>query len=264
MSLLQNNNLSPLPFYTKENEAKPWFAYGDYQPILSPVGKVPLFQIQLPSGTTIPSTISANVYSKDGTLEYSSVTIGSCGSVTIGNYKYLWHNLNHIDTTHFPKGVHYITIVLGGTTYYSGLFCNTNIPSCLQLSWKDNQNLTFDAGAIYYDSTNYPNNLYYLCTELGSPTYEFEEEVEERDGYQFPIKQISYKKYRFSFLATEAMCDALRIARLSDVVSVTFNGKTYHCTSILLTPTWQEQGYLASVECEFTTDTVVKKIGQAY
>jgi hypothetical protein len=31
-----------------------------------------------------------------------------------------------------------------------------------------------------------------------------------------------------------------------------------------MTPKWQEQGDLASVEIEFTCDTVAKKIGRAY
>ena len=34
--------------------------------------------------------------------------------------------------------------------------------------------------------------------------------------------------------------------------------------SCLITPEWQEQGDLASVEIEFETDTVVKKIGRGY
>ena len=37
---------------------------------------------------------------------------------------------------------------------------------------------------------------------------------------------------------------------------------TYEATSFLMTPTWAEQGYLAEVACEFTTDTVAKKIGK--
>ena len=37
---------------------------------------------------------------------------------------------------------------------------------------------------------------------------------------------------------------------------------TYEATSFLMTPTWAEQGYLAEVACEFTTDTVAKKVGK--
>ena len=97
------------------------------------------------------------------------------------------------------------------------------------------------------------------------PDYEFEEEGEERDGYFFPEKQISEKTYKFSFLAPEYLCDVMRLIRLSDIVQVTDKyGHLYNVDSFLIEPKWQQQGNLANVECEFQTDTVVKKIGRGY
>lgn len=94
------------------------------------------------------------------------------------------------------------------------------------------------------------------------PDYENEEEGEERDGIFFPNHQISYKVYRFRFLAPEFLTDALRVAWLSDYVRVTDPlGRVYNCNTFVPTVEWQDEGYLANVEVEFRTDTVVKKSG---
>jgi hypothetical protein len=52
------------------------------------------------------------------------------------------------------------------------------------------------------------------------------------------------------------MCDHVRV--------IDKYGRVYNCDTFLITPEWQEQGDLASVEIEFETDTVVKKIGRGY
>ena len=105
-------------------------------------------------------------------------------------------------------------------------------------------------------------NVVYLPTQVGKPEYDFQEEGEKRDGYFFPEKQTSEKIYKFSFLAPEYLCDAMRIIRMSDHVQITSRGETYSADSFLITPKWQEQGDLAGVEAEFETDTVIKKIGR--
>ena len=57
----------------------------------------------------------------------------------------------------------------------------------------------------------------------------------------------------------------MRLIRLSDYVKITDRwGHVYRADTFLMTPQWQTQGDLASVEIEFKTDTVVKKIGRGY
>lgn len=152
----------------------------------------------------------------------------------------------------------YLVLSDGVDTWYSAYFgwCSP----CMKIEWYDVEDFLFDAGAIAYQE-GYKNEMYFDA-EIGMPEYEFEEEVAERNGYQFPISQISYKRYKFSVLAPEEVCDVMRFIRLSDHIKITTKGETYEATSFLITPTWQEQGYLAEVACEFTTDTVVKKIGK--
>lgn len=152
----------------------------------------------------------------------------------------------------------YLELSDGIDTWYSAYFgfCEP----CMKIEWYDVEDFLFDAGAIAY-SNGYKNEMFFDA-EIGMPEYEFEEEVAERNGYQFPISQISYKKYKFTILVPEEVCDVMRFIRLSDHIRISTKNDTYEATSFLMTPTWAEQGYLAEVACEFTTDTVAKKIGK--
>ena len=152
----------------------------------------------------------------------------------------------------------YLELSDGIDTWYSPYFgfCEP----CMKIEWYDVEDFLFDAGAIAY-SDGYKNEMFFDA-EIGMPEYEFEEEVAERNGYQFPISQISYKKYKFTILVPEEVCDVMRFIRLSDHIRISTKNDTYEATSFLMTPTWAEQGYLAEVACEFTTDTVAKKIGK--
>lgn len=152
----------------------------------------------------------------------------------------------------------YLELSDGIDTWYSAYFgfCEP----CMRIEWYDAEDFVFDAGAIAY-SDGFKNEMYFDA-EIGMPEYEFEEEVAERNGYQFPISQISYKKYKFTLLVPEEVCDVMRFIRLSDHIYISTRDNTYKATSFLMTPTWAEQGYLAEVACEFTTDTVAKKIGK--
>ena len=68
-----------------------------------------------------------------------------------------------------------------------------------------------------------------------------------------------------TFLASEYMCDVMRFVRMSDKVKVTDKyGRNYQCDTFLITPKWETQGDLASVEVEFQTNVVAKRIGRAF
>ena len=160
------------------------------------------------------------------------------------------------------EGRYMIAINDGVQTYYSDVFTWVNgMDGYLWIEWSDAENMEVDGGQIVYDVAQFKNRVY-VCAELGKPEYKFEEEGEERDGYFFPEKQISEKTFRFIFLAPEYLCDVMRLIRMSDFVTVYSQGRKYDCDTFLITPKWQTQGNLASVECEFECATVVKKIGR--
>ena len=167
-----------------------------------------------------------------------------------------------IDT---PDGIYYARMTDGVNVWYSEMFTIVgDLSGYLKIEWYDVENFVFDAGQIVYQNPKF-HNVLYLCTELGKPEYTFEEEGETRDGYFFSEKQISEKTYRCMALAPEYLCDVMRFIRMSDKVFVTDKyGRQYDCDTFLITPKWQTQGDLASVEIEFETATVAKKIGRGY
>ena len=178
--------------------------------------------------------------------------------ITIESKDYIVHKGEEIAFLEGFTDRMYLELSDGIDTWYSAYFgfCEP----CMRIEWYDVEDFLFDAGAIAY-SDGYKNEMFFDA-EIGMPEYEFEEEVAERNGYQFPISQISYKKYKFTLLVPEEVCDVMRFIRLSDHIRISTKNDTYEATSFLMTPTWAEQGYLAEVACEFTTDTVAKKIGK--
>lgn len=167
-----------------------------------------------------------------------------------------------------PKGQYYLRIVLeGDLEYFSEVFTcvdDADLSKYLKITWRSYDNLEFYGGFLPYEDEYY-NNVLYLDTDVGMPEYPFEEEGETRNGYFFATKQISYKKYKFNFIAPEYLCDAMRIIRMSDYIAIVDPlGRWYVVTSFLLNdPEWLEQGHYANVDCEFTTDTIVKVMGRA-
>jgi hypothetical protein len=161
------------------------------------------------------------------------------------------------------EGRYYLVMTLSDNTMlFSDVFTLIGDTSgYLMIQWWDNSDLVMDGCRIVY-STGYRNTLW-IQSQLGKPDYEFEEEGETRDGYFFPEKMISQKRYKCHMMASEYLCDVMRFIRLSDFIFILDqNSVMYQCDTFLFTPEWQEQGDLASVEIEFTCYTVAKKVGR--
>ena len=166
--------------------------------------------------------------------------------------------------TAFANGQYYARISDGTQTWYSEIFTVVNdIEPYLKIEWWDTEDFIMDAGAIVYKNPAF-HNVLYLDSDLAKPEYPFEEEGETRDGYFFPIKQISEKHYRFKFFASEYLLDVMRFIRMADYARITYHGQTYELDTFLITPEWEDNGDVASVEAEFDTATVAKKIGRGY
>lgn len=268
--MIPNNNFSVLPWYTsidRQNHRK-FYAYGNIYPLITPANYFLPFQIM--RKTRSNSITSVELYKKDGTLvsditQYAEDT--GLEIVKFANDGYdviVYPGTLPMPLTQFD-GMYYATLSDGVQTWYSEIFTVVqDVSPYLKIEWYDKENAIFDAGIIVYDNPKFKNVLY-LNTELGKPEYTFEEDGETRDGYFFPERQISEKTYKCTILAPEYLCDVMRFIRMSDYVFVTdkYGGK-YRCDTFLITPKWETQGDLASVEIEFDTATVVKKIGRGY
>lgn len=268
--MIQNNNFSVLPWYTSisEQNHRKSYAYGQIYPLFTPVNKFLPFQIM--RNTRSNGITSVRIYHKDGTL-FANVTQAAKDTglqvvrfASMGYDVIVYPGIIPMPITQLD-GIYYATISDGVQTWYSEMYTIVqDVSGYLKIEWYDIENAVFDAGTIVYQNPQFKNVLY-LCTELGKPEYKFEEDGENRDSYFFPEKQISEKTYHCIFLAPEYLCDVMRFIRMSDYITVTDKyGHSYDCDTFLITPKWQTQGDLASVEIEFETETVVKKIGRGY
>lgn len=279
---MHNNNLSSIPFYRSvaEQDFKKWYAYGEHTPLkVSRTKLLPFFFFHA-GATSSPSVSSVSFYNECGDSVSVSTTYTNAIKNAISSY------VNNGGVTFFftdtssnmslPKGFHYLRIgvSVGGTTtyYYSELFqiCEdaTLLMECIKVKWYDSEDVQISGGGVIpfaHQAHTYYYNQMFLSSDIGMPEYSFTEEGEDRDGHFFPVKQISEKVYKMKFVATESMCDCLRLACQSDVVKITdHNDKVYDVEHLELNVTWLDGGFFAEVEISFETDTVVKKIGKAY
>lgn len=265
-----NNNFSVLPWYTsiEEQNHRKSYAYGNIYPLFTPKNKMLPFQIM--RETRVNNITSVVLYKKTG-QQFAEITQKAIESgLRIVRFENMGYDVivypgefeMQINT---PPGRYYAAISDGVQTWFSEIFTIVNdVSGYLKIEWYDIENAVFDAGQIVYKNPKFVNVLY-LNTELGKPEYVFEEDGETRDGYFFPEKQISEKTYKCVALAPEYLCDVMRFIRMSDHVVVTDKYKRkYYVDTFLITPKWETQGDIASVEIEFQTATVVKKIGRGY
>ena len=266
--MTENNNLSVLPFYTDINEQnhRRSYAYGEVYPLYSRLRIVPPFQIR--RATRSQQVRYVRLMTREGAFVMDITEYLVRGGLQVCrftdyNYDIIVSPSNYaIESTTLTIGQYYLELSDGVEIWYSDIFTFiSETEPFLSIEWWDMLDLMMQDTRIVYNTVKYRNRLY-LYTELGKPEYTFSEEGEDRDGYFFPEKQISEKTYRFNFMASEYLCDVMRLVRLSDFVRVYDKfGHRYVCDRFLMTPKWQEQGDLASVEVEFQADTVVKKIG---
>lgn len=265
---MKNNNLSPLPFYRDINEQnhRKSYAYGAVYPLYCPLGSMPPFQVIIPHGSVTVSQVMLIDYGTGNGVDITS-EMNDSGLQIVRfapfNYDVIVYPAIAPFNISNKEGRYYLVMTLSDNTMlFSDIFTLIGDTSgYLMIQWWDNSDLVMDGCRIVY-STGYRNTLW-IQSQLGKPDYEFEEEGETRDGYFFPEKMISQKRYKCHMMASEYLCDVMRFIRLSDFIFILDqNSVMYQCDTFLFTPEWQEQGDLASVEIEFTCDTVAKKVGR--
>lgn len=270
--MIPNNNLSVLPWYTsiEQQNARKWWAYGCVYPLFTPARFILPFQIQLPI-TKERQIISWKIYDKTGNEVANLKSMQNLIIQKIINNQYsvlVFNGLMPI-VAQMQNGQYYSYLEVGTDSQgffelYSEIFTVVNdIQPYLKITWWDVADFVMDAGTIVYKKPAFKNVLY-LQSDLAKPEYPFEEEGETRDGYFFPTKQISEKRYHFSFLASEYLLDVMRFIRMADYANIEYHGQTYSLDTFLITPEWEDNGDIAAVKAEFDTATVAKKIGRGY
>ena len=262
-----NNNLSVLPFYTAidEQNHRRSYAYGKVYPLFCHTNTILPFQIVRQESGAIQWV---RMYDRKGTFIMNLLTeLQQTGLTVVSPSGYDYNVIVYTGimplATNMLQGQYYIVIKTANATYYSDIFTMVNnLTPFLRIEWYNNEDFIMEGCRIVYQNPSFVNRLYFAA-ELGKPEYTFTEEGEQRDGYYFPEKQLSEKTYKCTVLAPEYLCDVMRLIRMADHVRITDKyGRQYIADTFLITPKWQEQGDLASVEIEFETSTVAKKIGR--
>lgn len=260
-----NNNLFPLPWYksVKYQDFRKSYAYGNVFQLIAPDRSLLPFQIRRAHRTSAVFTL--RVLYDDGTL-YRNISADTAADLHVVSgtdfdvIQYCNTGLANQFARPLTPGRYYAELSDGVETWYSEVFnVVDDLSRYIRLEYWSADNQEYDGGDIVY--SNGYRNVLYICSELGKPDYEYEEEAEPRDGFPFVEKQISKKTFRFECKAPEYLVDALRVVWLSDYVRMTANGQQYEVMHFLSDPNWQEDGHYAMVECEIEADTVLKKIG---
>ena len=265
-----NNNLSVLPWYDsiERQNARKWWVYNKVYPLFTPAGFMLPFQVMREHRTN--EIVSFRIYKRDNSLVGDFTQVMKETGLKVVNPI----GEREIDVivysgllpafTKFANGQYYAVMSDGVQTWYSEMFTIVNdISGYLKLEWWDVDDFYMDEGVIIYKSPLFRNKLY-LCADIAKPEYIFEEDGETRDGYFFPAKQISEKRYHFTFLASEYLLDVMRFVRMADYAQITKNEQVYKLDTFLITPEWEDNGDVASVDAEFDTATVAKKIGRGF
>lgn len=260
---LVNNNISPLPFYDDialQNHRKD-YAFGQIYQLITYKNMLLPFQVVLSDGVRISWVRLYNFNTGKYIDITTSIKENGLRIKSFTGFKLLKYpgTLPIIGIVH--EGQYYLAISISGLgTIYSDIFtvCN-KVDDYLLLEYYNSYNFELKNGIVDF-SDNFAFKCY-LNTQVGKPEYDFEEEATERMGYTFIESQVSKKIYKFTFIAPEYLCDALRIVRLCENKQITSKSQVYDLTTFNMEPEWEDQGDLASVECEFETDTVIANIG---
>ena len=257
------NNINVLPFYLtlQEQHFRAEYAYGEKFSLIAPKQKLLPFQIVRDASENSVSDVTL-VNFNTGTETDLTADIAAAGLSyqNYGSYDVIYFTGINALSTQLQQGLHYLRISDGAEVWYSDLLnLVSDVSDYLKIEYWDGANLVFEGGEIHYQ--NRFKLSAYLPTVLGYPEYIFEEQVTRRDGLTFPEKRLAYKTYKFNFIAPEYLCDALRVAAISDKVYITDKNKTYISDRFLMTPKWQSGGFYAVIEAEFEAGTIFKKTG---
>lgn len=262
------NNFSPLAFREKSMKAtyKKWYAYGKEFALPFSTTELPPFQFtvtNLPSFD--PTTVEVFLVNEatgvrtgtgikikvDTMDEHNSVLYVSPGSNVYA--KSVEPSVYRAEFA-IPEGETYVSTPICVT---DGIETNTNF---VKLEYWNDEKLAYPNGFVTTGTDNDFKFQMYIPTTFFKPKYEFEEEITKRAGYKFLELQTCNKVFGFNFLAPEYICDALRLVRLSDYIRFSHDGEYYNALNFEYNPDWQDNGYLAAIECQFETDTIIQKL----
>lgn len=267
---LNSLNVSPLAWlnHIQWYNHRRSYVYGNILPLVVPLNRIPPFQISRDSTDTgagnwrlinYSTGVETNIVSEllatglDGFTDGGKTMTTYPGSV----------NLPGIDLT---EDLYYLRFEDDmGNFIFSEIFAwqdnLDNNRKYVKVEWWHGEDFDYPGGTIRYD---FPFKMWaYLYTDIGKPERVQKEEVEERDGRKLPLKQISWKVFKFEFRAPEYLIDAMDLIWQHDACQVTHMSRVYEVEEFVMTTEWLEYGDFGRVTVEFRTDTVVVVNGRS-
>lgn len=262
-----HNNFSPLAFRNKESKAtyEKWYAFGKNYAIPASANTLTPFQFtELNIPVFDPDTIEVEVINEEtGESKKTGVYVSFDVMPEHGGVLYVSPGKNSFREA-LPQGTYRAKFTIGTQVYISTPFCvipgiETSSKYLLIEYWND-EKIAYPGGFITTGANNDFRYQMYVPATICKPKYEFEEELTKRAGYKFLELQTSTKVYAFTFVAPEFICDAMRLIRLSDYIRISHDGEYYNALNFEFDVDWQEQLYLAAVDCQFETDSIIQKL----
>lgn len=262
-----HNNFSPLAFRKKESKAtyEKWYAFGKNYAIPASANTLTPFQFtELNIPFFDPDTIEVVAVNEEtGESIKTGVHVSFDVMPEHGGVLYVSPGKNSFREA-LPQGTYRAEFSIGTQVYISTPFCvipgiETSSKYLLIEYWND-EKIAYPGGFITTGANNDFRYQMYVPATICKPKYEFEEELTKRAGYKFLELQTSTKVYAFTFVAPEFICDAMRLIRLSDYIRISHDGEYYNALNFEFDVDWQEQLYLAAVDCQFETDSIIQKL----
>ncbi|CCE45949.1 tail fiber protein [Bacteroides phage B124-14] len=262
-----HNNFSPLAFRKKESKAtyEKWYAFGKNYAIPASANTLIPFQFtDVNVGEVQPDSIEVVAVNQEtGEGIKTGVYVSRDDMPEHGSVLYVSPGKNSFSEA-LPQGTYRAEFSIGTQVYISTPFCvipgiETSSKYLLIEYWND-EKIAYPGGFITTGANNDFKYQMYVPATICKPKYEFEEELTKRAGYKFLELQTSTKVYAFTFVAPEFICDAMRLIRLSDYIRISHDGEYYNALNFEFDVDWQEQLYLAAVDCQFETDSIIQKL----
>ncbi len=260
------SGLNILAWYdTKQKQDhRRWWNYNGAFPIISEFSHIPAFQLVRNKTGAAINVLS--LVKLDDDTEQNILSSAQSSGLEVAEFDHydlvIYPDLLPLDITNLELGIYYLKMSDGANTWYSEVFSMCiDTSNLIKIEYWHNEDFKYSNGHIRYNAPF--KNKVFIGSDIGKPSYEYEEQVVKNDGYNFPINQISFKKFKFNTILPEFLIDAIRVIGLHDNIEISYSGRCYEVDEFLMdSPKWEDRGDIANVEFEFRTDTVVSISGR--
>lgn len=270
MKLNGANNYNVLPFYSSKEywHSKRWYTYGQICPVAARKDYLVPFQLYFTRDVVSTSgNITLDIKRVNDDVTVKSFTLNHS---FIHTPEYVIIKFPEQQITALPLGLYYYKVTYqetddSGIAQGEALEAYSDIISIMDDEsdfvrleyWNASDIITNGYTISFADNFKFVS---YIHSTIAKPDYEFEEELTKRLGYKFIETQVSTKVYKFNYLATEANCDAMRIARMCDYIKFTTSLDVYNALYMSFEVAWQDYGDVANLTVEFETDTIIQRL----